>query len=214
MAQSIIMVKYHHLLFVARHYRHQSPLRSNHTPPLPSSWWISSASCDQTLSWALIGLETSYRPLIGWCLGLMSTSPRLQNMCKVADNKIELILRILCLGKQFEEFLNFWMCFGRVDIIQRISKDCRYWAKSCITAARTMQPLFLSGHPFPRHILPIRHFSPLDCEQAFSDNTMGPGNLYSCTLGTEELNKQKWAREREGVKRKVGRKSCLDRAHF
>ena len=88
------------------------------------------------------------------------------------------------------------MCLGRVNRITRgISKDCRYWVKSCITAARAMQPLFLSEHS--RHILPIRHFSPLDCEQAFSDNTMGPGNLYSCTQRTEELNKQKWARVRE-----------------
>ena len=148
----------------------------------------------------------------------MSTSPGLQyNVCVrlVADNKIDLILRILCLGKQFEEFLMFWMCLGRVDIIQRISKDCRYWAKSCITAARTMQPLFLSGHPFPRHILPIRHFSPLDCEQAFSDNTMGPGNLYSCTLGTESLTSRNGRERRRSEKKSgLGRKSCLDRAHF
>ena len=39
------------------------------------------------------------------------------------------------------------MCLGRVNRITRgISKDCRYWVKSCITAARAMQPLFLSEH--------------------------------------------------------------------
>ena len=127
-----------------------------------------------------------------------------------ADNKIGLVIENSLFGQIIWGILEERICFG----LEYNSKNFQRLQALGVVASPHCSPasLFLSVYPFPHHILPIRHFSSLDCEQAFSDNTMGPGNLYSCTQ--RSLTSRNGREGEGGSEKKSGKKIVLGSGPF